>query len=325
MLGNVMRHVIFGGNGFTGQHLADALRERGEHVIVCDLATSYNVKPYQIVDLRDPASLRLVKLKRDDIIYQLAARQYHSRPPLFRRRQFFSDVNVTGTENLLKEMERVGCDKLIYFSSDMVYGLPQALPVSVNHPCNPLGPYGESKLAAEQLCRRYRDRGCHVTIFRPRLIVGPGRLGILERLFRLIQRGWPVPLIGDGSNHYQMVSVFDCIAATVTAAQRGVPNRTYNLGSKQPPTARTLLQILIDTVGSGSRLISTPAPLVKTVLWGLDSFGLTLLYPEQFGIADIDYVLDTRKTEVELDWSPHHSDSDMVHSAFREYLREYPD
>jgi nucleoside-diphosphate-sugar epimerase len=64
-------------------------------------------------------------------------------------------------------------------------------------------------MRAEALIRAASAEGIDATIFRPRLITGPGRLGILERLFRLIRAGLPVPLIGGGNNRYQMVSVQD--------------------------------------------------------------------------------------------------------------------
>ena len=65
----------------------------------------------------------------------------------------------------------------------MVYGSPKKTPVVENSTLVPLGPYGFSKFYSEELCRRYRRKGMNITIFRPRLISGPGRLGVFQKLF----------------------------------------------------------------------------------------------------------------------------------------------
>jgi len=103
------------------------------------------------------------------------------------------------------------------------------------------------------------------------------------------------------------------------AVRAGLPNDEYNLGSLSPPTARELLKNLIERVGSRSHLIGTPGSLVKAVLAALDYAALTLLYPEQFLIADVNYVVDISKTKRQLGWSPRFRDEDMVYQAYLEY------
>ena len=161
-----------------------------------------------------------------------------------------------------------GATKLVHFTSDMIYGHAKTAPVTEEHPADPLGEYGKSKLATEHLCQRYRDNGMRITIFRPRLIIGPGRLGILLKLFRLIDMHLPVPMIGPGKNAYQFVSVYDCASAARLAWQAGLPNEVYNLGSDDPPPVRELLSQLIAEACSRSVLVPTPAILVKAVLTG---------------------------------------------------------
>jgi dTDP-glucose 4,6-dehydratase len=58
-------------------------------------------------------------------------------------------VNVGGTQAVLAAMKAVGAHRLVFFSTDMTYGLPDYLPVRPDHPQRPLGPYGKSKKAAE--------------------------------------------------------------------------------------------------------------------------------------------------------------------------------
>lgn len=324
-----MRHVIIGGCGFTGHHLRERLRQRGERVLVVDLPqpiadSRLPAEETHIADLEDPAAVAAIPIEPDDVVHHLAARQFHGAVPRHDRYSWFAAVNVAGTKRLLERMVQADCRRLIFFSSDMVYGMPEGLPIPPDHLRQPLGPYGASKRQAEDLCVGYRRRGLQVTVFRPRLIVGPGRLGVLAKLFALIARGWPVPLIGDGRNHYQMISVFDCVSAVEAALDKGVPDGAFNLGSLDPPTVRELLERVIVKTGSRSRLVPTPAGAIKAVLSALDGAGLTLLHPEQFRIADINYLVDVEPTMTALSWRPQHDDADMLAAAYAEFRGDQP-
>lgn len=186
----------------------------------------------------------------------LAANQYHGEVPKDAR-EFFFATNSTGACNILDWAFKKGIRKCILFTTDMVYGKPQHLPVAEGHPKNPFGFYGQSKMEAEAHAHEFRQKGMNITIFRPRMIVGPGRMGILRKLFKLIDLNLPIPLIGSGRNHYQMVSVHDCVSALLKGVEHGCPNSEYNLGSKNPPTVRELLLNLIRSANSKSVLIPT--------------------------------------------------------------------
>ena len=71
----------------------------------------------------------------------------------------------------------------------------------------------------------------------------------------------PVPTIGNGKNHYQMISVFDCVSAILCAIDKGLPNKEYNLGSKNSPDIRTLLKGVIASAHSHSVVIPTPGEI----------------------------------------------------------------
>jgi dTDP-glucose 4,6-dehydratase len=92
-------------------------------------------------------------------------------------------------------MADVGADRLVHFTTDMIYGHTVTLPMTEDHPVAPLGEYGLSKLKTEELATDWRERGMRISLFRPRLIIGPGRLGILSKLFKLIDWNLPVPMI----------------------------------------------------------------------------------------------------------------------------------
>lgn len=319
-----MKHYIFGGNGFVGRYLATDLLKKGGEVIVCDLQESLHsmidVKAcgYEQVNIRQIEDLERLPIGEEDILINLAANQYHTKVPRDRKQYFFS-VNVEGTRNILKVAYEKGCRNYLMFTTDMTYGKPEYLPVDLNHPQNPFGPYGQSKKMAEDICRVYRSKGMNITIMRPRMINGPGRLGILVKLFKLIDMNLPVPTIGNGKNHYQMISVFDCVSAIECALAKGMPNREYNLGSTGSPDITSLLKGVIKEAGSRSFVIHTPGKLVKQILGMFDAIGLTIMYKEQYMIADEEYILDISETEKDLDWHPQYNDADMITEAYRTY------
>lgn len=320
-----MKHIIFGGNGFVGRHTVQELVAAGEEVLVCDIDKSalpiYDKVRSLSVDITVPEQIAAVPMGPNDVVYNLAARMLH---PIVLRRQrheYFFAVDYQGGVNIIEAMERAGCNQLIQFSTDMVYGpMVTAPPAPTDHPRNPIGEYSASKKALEDYCIARRARGLKVSIFRPRLINGPGRVGILGNLFKFIRLGLPVPMIGNGTNRYQMISVFDCASAAVCSARLGVVNGEFNLGSSEPPRVRDLLSELIRHAGSRSILVPFPAVVLKVTLRGLDRVNLPLLVPEQFEIADTDYVIDIEPTMRALNWKPRFTDAQMMLDAYDRYL-----
>ena len=318
-----MRHVIFGGDGFVGRHLAPKLVADGQEVVVADIVKSdlphYRSMRFITCDVTDPASVAAVGLRADDMVYNLSAKMLSPIQVRAKRHDFFFPVNFHGTENIIQAMDKAGASKLVHYTTDMIYGHTVVLPMTEDHPVAPLGEYGLSKLKTEELAAEWRKRGMSISLFRPRLIIGPGRLGILEKLFKLIDWNLPVPMIGSGRNPYQFISVFDCAEAARAAWKAGVPNEAYNLGSLNPPPVRRLLGDLIRHARSKSILLPTPGWAVKRTLDLLDLLNMPIMDPEQYLIADEECVLDVSKAERQLGWVPQYRDEDMLIAAYSEY------
>ncbi|MDO7253544.1 NAD-dependent epimerase/dehydratase family protein [Helicobacter cappadocius] len=317
-----MRYIIVGGAGFLGQYIVDLISEKlakNDQIIILDISKPKKLPfgtNFFCIDITKKIDFEFL---RDDVVVHLAARQYHLKPPRKNRREYFFDTNVLGTKNLLEKMEKDGCNKMIYFSTDMVYGKPEYLPINSRHCKNPFGEYGKSKLECERLCEHYRKKGFSITIFRPRMIVGKGRFGILIKLFKLMEMGLPIPMIGSGNNCYQMVSVRDCASAIWLALQKGIPNVELNLGSKNPPKVKDLLKKMVAQTGSKSWVIPTYGRFVKYTLGFLGFLGLEIMYKEQYKIADEEYVVDITEARDILGWEPMQEDGDMLIEAYNEY------
>ena len=321
-----MKHILFGGDGFVGHVLAAKLVAEGETVVVCDIKkTDYPhysnpLCTWMELDVTKPEAFAALDIKPEDAVYNLSAKMLSPIVTRAERHEFFWPVNYHGTVNILEAMERAGAKNLVHFTTDMIYGHTETVPMYENHPVAPLGEYGESKLATEKLAAEWREtKGFNISLFRPRLIIGPGRLGILSKLFKLVDMNLPVPMIGSGKNPYQFISVFDCADAAYLAWKAGFPNEAYNLGSSNPPSVRKLLGRLVKDAGSHSILLPTPGWAVKRTLDFLDLINMPIMDPEQYLIADEECLLDCSKAERELGWKANFSDDDMLVAAYREY------
>lgn len=318
-----MKHVIFGGDGFVGRYLAKDLAERGEEVLVADIAKSdlghYGAVDHIHCDVTNSASVAGVPVAADDMVYNLSAMMLSPIQKRIDRYPFFYPVNTFGAANIMAHMAASGASKLVQYTTDMVYGRTVKTPQDEGHPINPIGHYGGSKAETEAIADDWRKRGMDITIIRPRLIIGPGRLGILGKLFKLIDMNLPVPMIGSGNNPYQFISVYDCAEVARLAWEKGVPNGAYNLGSDNPPPVKKLLGDLIKSAGSKSILVPTPGFAVKWTLAGLDWLNVPLMDPEQYLIADEYCVRDTTAAKRDFGWTPKYRDEDMLVAAYAEY------
>ena len=320
-----MAILVTGANGFVGKILLDKLLNSfpDKQIYNIDLkpVNRTGVKDF-ICDITDKDSLKKVLLDDEKVrLVHLAANIFTDDvPSRLNRKKFFFDTNVNGTNNLL-EVFNDRISSISFLSTDMVYGTPKSIPISISHRLAPNGEYGLSKIEAENLITAYaEEQSIKYFIFRPRLIAGPGRYGLFLKLFYLIKNNFPVPLIGDGTNRYQFISVFDCADALIHSLKPNSVAGIYNLGSDNPPDVNTLLNKLIESVGSRSKLVKTSPTLIKSALAFLDLVNLSLLYPEQYLIADKDYLLDTSDLKDKFGFTPKFTDIDMINSAYKDYL-----
>ncbi|MCK4658938.1 MAG: NAD(P)-dependent oxidoreductase [Phycisphaerae bacterium] len=313
--------LVTGARGLLGKEVVRQTIERGFSVRGTDLLPpdpALGDACEQLEgDLLDPsACLRMCQgVER---IVHTAALQHHSRPPKFGRESFFQQ-NAAMTRNLADAAEVARVRHIVCVSSDMVYGIPRHGPFCETDTPHPIGPYGRSKLASEQACLQKRHHGIRVTILRPRLIVGAGRLGILTKLFDCIRAGKSIPLIGNGRNRYQMVGVSDVARAVLLALEKE-PQAVFNLGSSDVPSVEALLKGVARRADSPSQPLRTPRRLVEAALWVLHAFRVAPLVPEQFRIAGVDYVLDTTAAREQLGWSPQFDDTEMLWQAYKWYI-----
>ena len=319
------RHVVIGASGFLGRELVKQLVASGEGPIIAvdefntDWPEKFHVHS-QVINIENYDALLQLNLRTNDVVHHLASRLITPNSPRLDRYGYFARTTVDGTKNLLAYMQAQKVKRLIYWSTDMVYGPQANSPILEETVPKPVGPYGKTKVLAENLVREAQNSFLDgATIFRPRLIIGAGRLGILKKLFDRTILSQIIPLIGNGTNRFQFISVSDCAHASVLAAKAGCPNEIYNLGSDNPPSVLNLLTEFKHQIKSDSKLLKTNVYFIQSVLELLNILKISPLDPEQFRIAHCDMVLSTEKAKQQLGWYPEYSDLEMLVSAFSTY------
>lgn len=158
-----MRVLVTGGAGYIGSHTLVELLGQAHEVCVVDdhsnsspavldrvRALSNGQVTAHVADLRDVPTLNAVMddFRPDAVVHfaGLKAVGESTEKPLT-----YYDINVNGTLALLRAMERVGCNHIIFSSSATVYGEPVYLPYDEDHPLAPTSVYGRTKLMAEQI------------------------------------------------------------------------------------------------------------------------------------------------------------------------------
>jgi nucleoside-diphosphate-sugar epimerase len=234
--------------------------------------------------------------------------------PIQASRDSIWSVNVGGTENVLRAAD----GRVVLVSSTAVYGIPEKHPIEEDDPLVGVGPYGESKIESERLCR---VAAAETTIIRPKTFIGPERLGVFEILFDWIREGRRIYTLGRGHNRYQLLAVEDLVDAIVRASTAPEAARqTFNVGAKEFGTVRSDLQALIDHAGSPSRLTPIPPKPAEIVLRGLELARVSPLAEWHYKTAHKDSFVDVSKAERVLGWEPRLSNEQALIETYDWYL-----
>ena len=280
---SVMARVfVTGGAGFLGCEIVRALLERGDQAIAFDVAPGGRLDALEAAhptlktiagDLT--AGPRLVDVlgeERPDAVIHCAA--IVGVPASVRSPVQTMRVNVEGSLNLLEAMRLNGVRRMIHISTEEVYGPFTADPIGEDHACDPVMPYGISKLAVEQLSRGYgqlHDLECiHL---RTCWVYGPGlpRPRVPKNLVDAALEGRPLHLASGGDFRVDHTYVTDLVAAVVAALDKGGHAfDVYNVGSGTATSLSEIVDIVKElvpgadlSVGPGEYRFDDLIPVVR--------------------------------------------------------------
>lgn len=315
-----MKFLVTGGAGFLGINLIRYIAAKGHQV------SSYDIVKFDYPDMNgkiniitgDIRNKELVdkSLNDIDIVIHTAAAL-----PLYKPEDIYS-TDIEGTKNLLASAEKNNVKRFIHVSSTAVYGIPDHHPLVESDKLDGVGPYGKSKIKAEEECLSYRKKGMCVPIIRPKSFVGPERLGVFDLLFDWAYDGKGFPMIGSGNNRYQLLDVEDLCDAIYLCATIDTEkaNDTFNIGAKEYTTMKEDYQAVLDYAGFGKKIVGLPEKPIILTLRILEAFKLSPLYKWVYETASKDSFVSIEKAEKILGWKPKYSNKDALVRNYKWYI-----
>jgi len=304
-----MKILITGGAGFFGLHMTKKCVAEGHEVTLLDIA-EYNTSEYDpsvnLVrgDVRDTEKMDKLISETDAIIHAAAAL------PLEKRKEIFS-TNVDGTRNVLELAYKHKTKRFVQISSTAVYGVPDHHPLFEHDEMIGVGNYGESKIAGEELCKEFREKGQYITIIRPKTFIGTHRLGVFQILYDWVEGNHRIPTIGKGNNRYQLLEVDDLADAVYLAAtcEDDKANDVFNVGAVSELTQNDYLGGLIEHAGKlggfkPKGMLHTPVWLVIPALMLFEWLRISPLYKWVYGTAHTESFVSVEKIQKTLGWKP---------------------
>ena len=286
-----MRYIVTGGAGFIGNNIVKKLVARGDDVTVIDnLNTGKEENLKSVIDkitfLKDSILNRELLEKQsqniDGIFHQAALASVQDS---FSKPDEYHDVNVNGTENILK-LAKKNDFRVVYASSSSVYGNPERIPIKESDKKNPINPYAETKLKQDQLAIKYSEMGVKVIGLRYFNVFGKGQskeyAGVLKLFLERIRDKLPPKINGDGTQFRDFVYVEDVADANIMSMDSDINHGFYNVGTNTSITILDLAKTIIKSSGLDIQPI----------------FGSALKGDVQRTIANIDLI------KKEIGWEP---------------------
>ena len=240
--------------------------------------------------------------------------------PIQESRAAIHSVNVDGAAVSFAAALEQGVRRVVLISSTAVYGVPERHPIHEDDPLVGVGHYGESKIEAERLCDAFARRGLESVVVRPKTFLGPERLGVFEILFDWIREGRRIPILGNGTNRYQLLAVEDLCDAVVRCLGADVAGQALNVGAARFGTVREDLEALIAHAGSGSRLRPVPARPAELALRALELSRLSPLAEWHYRTAHRDSFVSIDRARGLLGWEPRLSNAETLCETYDWYL-----
>lgn len=223
--------LVTGGLGFIGSHVVDLLIEQGREVAVidnlnCGDRNNANEKAtYYETDIRDQKELKRV-FEKENPTYVIHLAAQSNVPDSIKDPLADGATNILGTLNLIDLAREWKVKKFVYSSSAAVYGNPSYLPITEEHPIQPLSFYGLSKYTPEQYLRLYHELyGLSYTALRYANVYGPrqvahGEGGVVAIFIdRLLQKE-PIFIQGDGNQTRDFIYVRDVARANLLSLEK---------------------------------------------------------------------------------------------------------
>ena len=304
-----MNILITGIHGFVGSNLVAALYEHHTFYGLDIISPEKKgvVRTFSWKDI-ETTSFPMQRLPCFDAIIHLAGRAHDTKNQS--ASQVYFDINTGLTQKIFDFFLESSAKKFIFFSSvkaaaDSVVGdmlTEDVIPT-------PVGPYGESKIAAEEyILSKLRSehgelkvamqRDKRVYILRPCMIHGPGNKGNLNLLYNVVKKGIPWPL-GDFENKRSFTSIDNLCYVVEGLLTKDVASGIYHMGDDEALSTNELIALMCEAMGLGPHIWK----MNRKMMEGCAGLGTLLHLPlntERLRKLTEDYVVSNEKIKSAL-------------------------
>ena len=287
-----MKILITGIHGFVGSNLVAALKEN--HTIYgLDIISPIKEGVSYTYGWDD---LDIGMVPDVDAIIHLAGKAHDTKNQA--DAEVYFRVNTGLTQKIFDYFLQSKTRKFIFFSTakaaaDKVEGVLTEDVVPA-----PVGPYGESKIKAEEYILAHLNPKKQVYIMRPCMIHGPGNKGNLNLLYNMVKKGIPWPL-GAYENRRTFTSIDNVSFVISGLLTKDVPSGIYNMGDDEALSTNELIEIICSSLGKKAHIWRFPKGLMN----GLAKVGGRLhlpLNPERLRKLTENYVSSNAKIKAAL-------------------------
>ena len=274
-------YLITGGAGFIGSSLADKLLSEGKNVVVIDnfcdfynpeikennIKHNLNNENYKLykADIRDKEAVsRIFNENNIDVVIHLAAMA--GVRPSIENPVLYQDVNCMGTQNILEEMKKHNCKKLVMASSSSVYGNCKEVPFKEDMIVDfAISPYAATKKANEVMTHVYHKLfDFNVIMLRFFTVFGERQRPDLaiNKFTRLMLEDKPIPMFGDGTTSRDYTYIGDIVQGIENSIKYVEENtnvyEVLNLGNSSPVTLKEMINTIAKVLNVEPKIEQLP-------------------------------------------------------------------
>ena len=254
-----MKILITGVHGFVGTNLVKALsKENTIYGLDIISPTKDGVRFTFSWDFLDKPD----EIPEVDAIIHLAGKAHDTKNQS--AADVYFKVNTELTQKIYDYYLKSTARKFIFFSTakaaaDKVEGVLKEDVIPT-----PVGPYGESKIAAEKYIQDHLREDKQVYILRPCMIHGPGNKGNLNLLYGVVKKGIPWPL-GAFENRRTFTSIENLCFVINGLLTKDVPTGIYNMGDDEALSTNELIEEICKSLGKKAHIWKLPKGFMNGV------------------------------------------------------------
>ncbi len=245
--------LITGGLGQVGYHTYSALKSRYNIIFLDDQSTPKVIPPDDVILIKGKIQDHEIYNNIPNVDFILHSAAQINIDKSVENPIFDANVNILGTIQLLEFARKINVKRLIFVSSAATYGQPQFLPITENHPKNPVSPYGLSKYTAERYVLLYSQlHNLKTSVILPFNIYSSLQKendpysGVIYRFIKKVKNNESPIIEGDGKQTRDFIHAIDVVKAIeLILENEKTTGKIFNIGTGVPTSILELAELII--------------------------------------------------------------------------------